>query len=479
MVMLSRFIVICNLLLCSVALLSCKPNVPEDAAQLIADSSFIDVQDEELTALGAWKLAPNMNPDIYEVKLGNGEARNVCFSSGDNSYCRDVKVGDQFDFDIIYKDNVYPTRFTGVYQPPAAVFSEAYIKAHKGKTTILVPEVYELVNIAIALTVEADKSEYMVYKYSPYYTEVQTYFADMKDHPFVQWLDDGMRNGRYFHHKMNGYAFVYDDKGKIVQSSIYSRTSFLMTPNTLLPKLADMQSFSEQSNFREFYKSHIGVYEKQIDFVRDGIDTQKMFLWLQREFPDVDAYDHIKVIFSPLVSGNQSVTWIESNGFTELQPHINFPYPSTREKPISDISKNMERGKLLFTEMNHGFINPTADNYAKEINEAISNRALWVSKDTPADTYGNASQVFNEYMNWVLVEFYYIDYAPKEDLKYLLEANRAYMKDQRGFIKFPEFSVFVDNLYQNRMPEQTIADLYPQIIKWLHTQNVKSAISTP
>ncbi|MBL4871293.1 MAG: DUF4932 domain-containing protein, partial [Robiginitomaculum sp.] len=301
MIMLSRLIAICTLLLCSITLSSCKPSVPEEATQLIAVSKSIDVQDEEIVALGAWKLAPDINPDIYEVKLDNGEVRNVCFSSGDNSYCRDVGMGDQYDFDILYEGIAYPTRFVGVYQPIAAVFSDAYIKAHQGKTTILVPEVYELVNIAIALTAEADKSEYMVYKYSPYYTEVQAYFADMKEHPFVKWLDEGMRNGKYFHHKMNGYAFVYDDKSMIVQSPIYARTSFSMTPNTLLPKLADMRSFSEQSNFREFYKTHIDVYEKKIGFMRNGIDTQKMFIWLQREFPNVNAYDHIKVIFSPLV----------------------------------------------------------------------------------------------------------------------------------------------------------------------------------
>jgi hypothetical protein len=50
-----------------------------------------------------------------------------------------------------------------------------------------------------------------------------------------------------------------------------------------------------------------------------------MLIWLRREFPDVRAYDTFNIVFSPLVGSNQSVTWFESNGFRELQPHVNFP----------------------------------------------------------------------------------------------------------------------------------------------------------
>ena len=43
-------------------------------------------------------------------------------------------------------------------------------------------------------------------------------------------------------------------------------------------------------------------------------------------FPNANKYDTYKIIFSPLVGGNQSVVWLESNGFKELQPHVEYPY---------------------------------------------------------------------------------------------------------------------------------------------------------
>ena len=49
--------------------------------------------------------------------------------------------------------------------------------------------------------------------------------------------------------------------------------------------------------------------------------------WLDKHFPTSNHYDSYKIIFSPLVNSSQSSTWFESNGFKELQPHVNFPWP--------------------------------------------------------------------------------------------------------------------------------------------------------
>jgi hypothetical protein len=76
---------------------------------------------------------------------------------------------------------------------------------------VSVPEVYELVNVAIALTTLANESETLVAKDNPYYAGLQTHFAPVRDHPFVAMLDREIRGkyDRYFDVKKNAYAFEY------------------------------------------------------------------------------------------------------------------------------------------------------------------------------------------------------------------------------------------------------------------------------
>ena len=45
------------------------------------------------------------------------------------------------------------------------------------------------------------------------------------------------------------------------------------------------------------------------------------------------------------------------------------------------------------------------------------------------------------------------------------------MTERRGFPQFEAFDKFLVELYRNRKPDQTLADLYPQIIEWFEKNN--------
>ena len=456
---------------------------PVPASRLVAQGGSIDILDGGELSAGSWSLSKIANPDIYTANVGHGERKEVCFISGPNRLCRTVGEGEQSDFIVSFEGYDYPTRIVGRFVPPAARFDAAYQDAHRGKLSVLVAEVYEMVNVAIALTPYAREEQslgarFLVMRDSDYYRDLVAYFTPVRDHPFVRWFDPRLRpnNGSYARDKMNAYAFEYDSSGKIVRSSIYERTGFNGdAENTLLPALELMRSFSEQSKFREFYAKHRKLYDEQVEFMRTGLAFERMQSWLRREFPKVKPYDHTKVVFSPLVYGSQSVTWFDNDGFRELQPHINFPYEQNFTLPVSRAGKTIMRGNLLFTETNHGFINPTAEPYAAEIAKAVSNRALWGLKGSTADSYGDPQSLFNEYMNWGLVSLYYVDYAPPADLEALLAHNATNMKDRRGFTGFPQFNAFLVDLYRKRPAGTTVADLYPQIIAWFAARNSRAA----
>jgi hypothetical protein len=197
--------------------------------------------------------------------------------------------------------------------------------------------------------------------------------------------------------------------------------------------------------------------------------------WLDNNFPSSNDYDSYKIIFSPLVAYSQSFTWFSSNGFKELLAHVNFPYLSDFKKiraNVSEHSLNIYRGNIAFTEINHGYINPEAEKYSLKISKAISNRDTWIEKTRSQNYYGG-NALFTEYMNWALVSLRILDYVPKDQQEYLIKRVENMMIKNRDFIQFDKFNSFLMNLYKKRRSQQTLADLYPQIIEWFDINNKK------
>lgn len=422
--------------------------------------------------LGGWTLAPELNPDVFNAPIPEGQRRAVCFIAESDEACFDVGVGETRDF-VILRDGVrHNTRIVGTRYTPAAVFSEAYQAEHRGRTLILVPEVYEMINIAIALSAFAPENQGLVITDTDYYARVAEHFAPMRDHPLVAALDADMRRDMflYFRDKMNAYAFAFDVDGRIVRSPIYDRTGFSEdTENTLLPHLALMQSFADESGFRAFYANERPFYESQIAYLLDNADTAGITAWLQGNFPGVRAYDGVKIIFSPLVGYNQSLTTFDYDGYRELQPHVNFPYRNT--EGLSAEANAIARSNILFTEMNHGFIGQPGDRNAAAIGDAISNRAFWADDTKAARTYASDLALFNEYMNWGLVSLYHYDRMNEADRAVSRAQVERMMVNSRGFRQFVPFNAFLVDAYVNRAPGQTLADLYPAIIAWFAAQD--------
>jgi hypothetical protein len=138
--------------------------------------------------------------------------------------------------------------------------------------------------------------------------------------------------------------------------------------------------------------------------------------------------------------------------------------------PASEVGQNVFRGNIVFTEINHGYINPEADKYAERITRASSNRDRWVDKSRGQGYYGGIA-CFNEYMNWALVSLRIVDYAPKDEQARMIAAVDRMMVRNRGFLQFEQFDKFLVNLYRSRGAGKTVADLYPQIIVWFERNN--------
>jgi hypothetical protein len=151
---------------------------------------------------------------------------------------------------------------------------------------------------------------------------------------------------------------------------------------------------------------------------------------------------------------------------------VNFPYRQdiTNVLPLSKTSEYIYRGTIVFTELNHGYINPEADKYGSRIGDAVSNRKIWVDS-TQSPGYYRGTAVFNEYMNWGLISLRILDYVPEEEQEKLITKLEQTMVRGRSFIRFKEFNRFLIDIYRNRDHGTTIADLYPWIIDWFAKNN--------
>src|SRR5690606_7612606 len=205
-----------------------------------SNAEVISIQDGAEFRENVWRLAPEAKPDVYEARLINGEPHTVTFVTDVDKISFTVEEGKKYDFIISHGGEMCYTQIVGTRFVPAAVFDNNYQDQFRGKTTIEVPEVYEMVNIAIALTPTALQDNGLVYKRSPYYQRMLTHFEPFKGHALVQALEEILMQNRdrYFSLKMNGYSFEFDSRGRIVRSKIYDRTGFSgEASNSLLPFL--------------------------------------------------------------------------------------------------------------------------------------------------------------------------------------------------------------------------------------------------
>ncbi len=451
-------------------------NAQEKLPVLKSKQPVLSINDGGKLRKNSWTLNPDIKPDVYQARLINGKPHKVTFISDIDSISFMVEENKKYDFIVEYNGKKHYQQIIGKKFVPAAIFDAEYRQTHKGKTFVEIPEVYELVNIAFVILPSQLEKNTLSANHTEYYRSVRKHFEKHSNHPFILALDKELKENRfqYAFLKMNAYTFEFNGKDKIVPSKIYDRAVTNILENQLRLYKDLMQSFSDDTNFRKFYQKHYKFYQNQIEFFRKNLDTDEMVRWLNKKFPNSSDFDTFKIIFSPLVRGNQSVVWFESNGFKELQPHVEFPYRKYRNfDGVSDKANELFRGNIVFTEINHGFLNPLTAKYSNEIAKAISNRNFWVAKEK-GPRYYRGNNLFDEYMNWVLVNLRYIDYiSDAKEQEKLIKDTEKMMVERRGFLQFDKFSQFLVPIYRKRKPNQTVADLYPQIIKWFAEQNKK------
>jgi len=135
----------------------------------------------------------------------------------------------------------------------------------------------------------------------------------------------------------------------------------------------------------------------------------------------------------------------------------------------NDYCTRIVENHTLFTEMDHGYINPISDKYEKLITSNF-NLTKW---DKESGYPGINS--FNEYMTWAVYDLFIKENFPEVADSIALQWQ--YQNASRGFIAQNLFAKKVSELYFKQKGNRSIENIYKPLLKWC--KDVENKIIQP
>jgi hypothetical protein len=425
-----------------------------------------------------WLIDPDNDPDIFEAEIRKHRSR-VEYRDSLNTISFMLEVGQTIDFSIIdNKGRRANQRIIGV--KPNVVFTDTYIAQNKGKWIVDIPEVSELVNIIMVLHKDAEKDENMFDTKTEYYKRIRSFFEPYKHHAMIDtiqryisglhlmkdlnaWLFSDSSYRYYYAMKMNACAYSFDDKGMIRNTGAIQEMAKGWCPADPMKDLELIQDFAQRSNFRAFYRDNKPYYDSLLEMYSRLNPLQKMQSWLDTKFGF--SYGSYKVYFSPLVYGAHSTQKFSDNGFEQT---IMFVARAEMNSAESTTMNELLESRVVFTEIDHNYVNPVSDTFRSAIDSAFSNRDIW-ARGQQASWYRNPYMVFNEYMTFAVYSLYILDNYGEITLDEFLPKMVKQM-ESRGFIAFKDFTKTLIHLYQ-KDKNQPMSRYYAEMLGWAKLRN--------
>ncbi len=366
---------------------------------------------------------------------------------------------------------IYRLHFNGVY----SYFSPKYMEGNYGASQIEIPEVYELANVIWMLSPSGQRATDLN-KEGAYYQKVVNYFKPYMDHPVFKKLDfpADAYSKKYYDFRENSFTFnfkgdelVYEGPYFYVMGDDWDNYTSLFLE--LLPLVQD---FAKQSDYRKFYRANRSYYAQQIERQKELMPVRNMWSWLEREFPK-RKFQSYKIVFSPLIGGSHSTqnftnyNYERSEWFRESVMFICGADRYDKDPALNERQKQGLMSGVVFTEIDHNYVNPVSNGYKKQIDSIFADRGVWA--DSKTNWYASPVPVFNEYMTHALFCLWVAETYDPETAAFVIANREKLMTDRRGFTRFREFNQALLSLRKDKA-ETKVMDLYPEILSWCKTQ---------
>jgi len=323
---------------------------------------------------------------------------------------------------------------------------------------VSIPETYELSNIILALTDYGRSDAWEVQKHTAYYNDVLEYFEPVKAHPLLQkvnysralWED-------YLSFRTDAAAYKFDNNGKLTRMNNFYANKGHQPFDENLDLISD---FIQQSNYRNFYKAHSALYSAIVANYSGYymLDTMKMFL--AKESGIVEAATNrgiYRIILSPLVGRMNCHRNIDSVTTADF-PSLSTALIENNAAAISNQAQRAVEIHTLFTEMDHGYVNPMTALFRKDVERKFKNE-YWDRKSGY-----EGLNCLNEYMTWALYDIFVGKYFPT--IADSISNQWHYQNASRGFFASNLFALQLQKLYHVKKRSETLKDLYPKLLAW-------------
>jgi hypothetical protein len=340
-------------------------------------------------------------------------------------------------------------------------------KAQGDNETVKISETYELANIILAITPYGKEDQWEVSKDSKYYGEVIQYFNKYANHPLINKVNYSREKWEsYLSFRTDSYAFSFNSNNKIVrQFDYYTNKGFKPFDENI--DLVD--DFIEKTNFRAFYKSHKTYYSSLATAYLVSQKYPEMKSFLEKEFGERSKNIKYAIVISPLVGRmncHRKVATVETDFIT--LPNYLLKDEVTSKPTEQDIASGTH---MLFTEFDHGFVNPVTEAYRTLVEQKFNNNK-W-DKGSGYDT--DSLSVFNEYMTWGLYDLFIDQYFP--NVSEQVKTDWTLQNESRGFYASSLFTDELKRLYKVKNGKIPVKDLYPELINKL--SEIQGGINQP
>ncbi|MEM6379813.1 MAG: DUF4932 domain-containing protein [Bacteroidota bacterium] len=350
-----------------------------------------------------------------------------------------------------------------------------------------IPEVYELMWIACSLTEAFEKDDNLTTKndrFKAYHEAVETQFGAYRSHPLIQELQKFLADGNYDmdHHAIRFLSLNYelDEQGRLrnkgdyripgLLSQIFKQQYFLIPVNKKL-----ISDFSQKTNFKSFYASQKPLYDQLIQNYHELGDLNDMLTWLEARYPNrISSY---RILCSPMTGGFHNTMGFDgvSKGFHQALMFVSAP-PKHIGAMRDSVRVRVKSGysRIVFTEIDHNYVNPFADQYRDQILQAMPDYKVW---NADKQGYTSSMNTFLEYMTWGMYSLFAQEQFSGWEYDYAVSRVEDMMDDYRGFYRFSSFNQELIEYYNQNKTALDMHQLYEHMLQWMENNQQASLIT--
>jgi len=340
------------------------------------------------------------------------------------------------------------------------LFLIGQISAQKCDINTNFSETYELANIILAITPYGKSDPYEVNKKSAYYQEILNYFGKYENHPLIKKANYSRKEwDKYLSFRTDAYGFKFKDNNQLVR---INRLKAIDTLKEFDDNMALIEDFVKTTNYRKFFINHKAYYDSLLTIYNKSQMIDEVVKFLTDEFGSLQKDKKYSLVISPLVGRMNCMRMVAgtpTNFITIPDWVIQMKLPSSISR--TDFAENIH---MLFTEIDHFFVNATTDKY-KSMVKTNFNPHKW---DFGSGYDIDELSTFNEYMTWAVYDIFVYKYFP--DVAKSPCQNWILQNASRGFYASSAFNTKLKQLYDNKAESQTLADLYPAFLEWCGKQ---------